>query len=92
MSKNENKRKVSVLFINKTPDGKNNFCGRNIYKYRKQMKISQRIFAERLQLLGLDVDKNAIQRMESGQRFITDIELVYIAQALNKEIGELFQK
>lgn len=92
MSKNEDKRKVNVLFINKTPDGKNNFCGRNIYKYRKQMKISQRIFAERLQLLGLDVDKNAIQRMESGQRFITDIELVYISQALNKEIGELFEK
>ena len=79
------------MFINKTPDGKNNICGRNIYEYRKQLKISQRIFAERLQLLGLDVDKNAVQRMESGQRFITDIELVYIAQALHKEIGELFK-
>ncbi len=80
------------MFINKTPDGKNNLCGQKIYECRKQMKISQRILAERLQLLGLDVDKNAIQRMESGQRFITDIELFYLSQALNKEIGELFEK
>ena len=28
-----------------------------------------------MQLLGLDLDKNAIQRIESGQRFVTDIEL-----------------
>lgn len=80
------------MFINKTSDGKNNLCGQKIYEYRKQMKISQRILAERLQLLGLDVDKNAIQRMESGQRFITDIELFYLSQALNKEIGELFER
>lgn len=30
---------------------------------------------DQLQLLGLDLDKNAIQRIESGQRFVTDIEL-----------------
>ena len=52
-------------------------------------KLSQREFAERLQVLGLDIEKNAIQRMESGQRFITDIELVYLAKALNKSLDEL---
>lgn len=78
------------MFINKTKDNRNNICGRAIAKHRKEMKLSQRAFAEKLQLIGLDVDKNAIQRMESGQRFITDIELVYIAEALKKSIGELF--
>ena len=78
------------MFINKTKDNRNNICGRAVAKYRKEMKLSQRAFAEKLQLIGLDVDKNAIQRMESGQRFITDIELVYIAEALKKRIEDLF--
>ena len=71
------------MFINKTTDGMNNLCGKNIAKYRKAMKLSQRELADRLQILGLVIDKNAIQRMESGQRFITDIELVYLAKAFN---------
>lgn len=79
------------MFINKASDGKNNICGKNIYKFRKQMKISQRILAEQLQILGLDIDKNAIQRMESGQRFITDIELIYLASALKISILDLFE-
>ena len=78
------------MFINKTKDNRNNMCGRALAKYRKEMKLSQRAFADKLQLIGLDVDKNAIQRMESGQRFITDIELVYIAEALKRPIEELF--
>ena len=45
-----------------------------------------------LQLLGLDVDKNAIQRMEAGKRFVTDIELVYLAQALNVTFEELLNQ
>ena len=66
------------MFINNTPDNKNNICGENIMKFRKELKLSQRALADKLQLIGLNVDKNAIQRMESGQRFITDIELIYL--------------
>lgn len=77
------------MFINKTSDGKNNICGKNVAKFRKEMGISQRELSDKLQLIGLDVDKNAIQRMELGQRFITDIELVYLAKALNKSVLEL---
>jgi len=40
---------------------------------------SQRKLADMLQLKGLDIDKNAIQRIEAGKRFVTDIELVYFA-------------
>lgn len=79
------------MFINKTDSGRNNICGVQIAKFRKEMKISQRILAERLQLSGLDVDKNAIQRMESGQRFITDIELAHLSAVLNKTLDELFE-
>ncbi len=78
------------MFINKTSDNKNNICGANITKFRKEMKISQRALADKLQLIGLNVDKNAVQRMESGQRFITDIELLYLSEALERSISELF--
>lgn len=78
------------MFINKTKTGRNNACGVNIANFRKEIKISQRELADRLQLSGLDVDKNAVQRMESGQRFITDIELAYISKVLGKSICELY--
>ena len=61
------------MFINKTSDGLNNVCGKNISFYRNQMKLSQRELADKLQLVGLDIDKNAIQRIECGKRFVTDI-------------------
>ena len=44
---------------------------------------TQRKFADMLQIHGLDLDKNAIQRIESGARFVTDIELKIIAQVLH---------
>ena len=42
-----------------------------------------------MQLLGLDVDKNAVQRMECGKRTVSDIELKVIAQALGVTADEL---
>lgn len=73
------------MFINKANNGDNNICGKNVARRRKQMKISQRELADRLQLYGLDVDKNAIQRIEAGKRFVTDIELLALSKVL--EIG-----
>ena len=79
------------MFINKTPDGRNNICGKNVEKYRTALKISQRALADKLQINGLDIDKNAVQRIEAGKRFVTDIELVVIAKTLNKTIDELLK-
>ena len=80
------------MFINKSKDGKNNICGKNITIFRKEMKISQRELADRLQLVGLDIDKNAVQRIESGQRFVTDIELIKISEVLEKSYKELLNE
>lgn len=69
------------MFINKAADKRNNICGKNVVVFRKEMEISQRELADRLQLIGLDIDKNAVQRIESGQRFVTDIELIALSKA-----------
>lgn len=77
------------MFTNKTADGRNNLCGTQVAKYRKGMHKSQRELADALQLAGLDVDKNAIQRIEAGKRFVTDIELAYLSDVLNVTLDEL---
>ena len=79
------------MFINKSKDGLNNVCGRKVAALRKSMKtkVFQSALAQKLQVAGLDVDKNAVQRIESGQRFVTDIELVVLAKVLNVSIETL---
>lgn len=79
------------MFINKTSEGLNNICGANISKFRKELGISQRELADKLQLIGLDVDKNAIQRIECGKRFVTDIELISFSIIFNKSYDELLK-
>ena len=70
------------MYKNRNSNGKLNLCGEKIQLLRKQMtpKVSQRALADKLQLAGIDLDKNAIQRIESGQRFVTDIELRAVAK------------
>ncbi len=77
------------MFINKGINGKNNICGNKVAELRKNMGISQRQLADKLQLLGLDIDKNAIQRIEAGKRFVTDIEIVFLSKALKTTVNDL---
>lgn len=81
------------MYKNKSKNGLNNICGQRIKELRKQLpeKPSQRQFADMLQLEGLDIDKNAIQRIESGKRFVTDIELCAIASVLNVSFDKLLK-
>lgn len=79
------------MFINKTNDGLNNLCGKNVFRFRTALKLSQRQLADKLQLIGLDVDKNAIQRIEAGKRFVTDIEIVALSKVFEKPIDELLK-
>ena len=71
------------MFINKTNDGLNNVCGKNVAKFRMSLKISQRELADKMQLVGIDIDKNAIQRIECGKRFVTDIEIIAFAKVFD---------
>ena len=79
------------MFKNKTFDGRCNLCGRKVSLLRKAMKprVSQRALADRLQLMNIDLDKNAVQRIESGERFVSDIELKALADLLNVSVDEL---
>ncbi|MDC7290197.1 helix-turn-helix domain-containing protein [Blautia schinkii] len=79
------------MYKNKSQDGSNNICGKKMKKFRGNLqdKTSQRKLADMLQAEGLDIDKNAVQRIESGERFVTDIELKIIAKVLNVSYQDL---
>ena len=77
------------MFINKSKDGTNNLCGKQITYLRSQAKWSQRELADQLQLAGIDIDKNAIQRIECGKRFVTDIEVVALSQVFGVTLEEV---
>lgn len=71
------------MFKNKAENGRLNISGQRIKELRKEQRLSQRALADKLQLHGIDLGKNAIQQIESGQRFVTDIELKALAELLN---------
>lgn len=74
-------------------NNRNNICGINIAKIRKEIKpkMSQRALAEKLQTIGIDVDKNAVQRIENGKRFVTDIELLAFSELFHIPIDQLLK-
>ncbi len=80
------------MFINKTADGLNNVCGKNIAQFRIKLGVSQRELADKMQLVGIDIDKNAIQRIECGKRFVTDIEVIAFAKVFDVTLEELLIK
>lgn len=83
--------RVVFMFKNKNPDGSLNICGSNIAALRKASELSQRGLADQLQLLGIDFSKNAIQQIESGERFVTDIELKAIAKFFQTSTDNLLK-
>lgn len=79
------------MYKNRAKNGMNNICGKRIKEIREALpeRTSQKKLADMLQIEGLDIDKNAIQRIESGQRFVTDIELKAIVKVLNTDYHKL---
>ena len=77
------------MFKIKAADGTNNLCGKKIADIRKAKKLSQRKLAQKMQLLGFDVDHYFIRRVENGERFITDIDLVIFCRALEVDVSDI---
>ena len=82
------------MFKLKAPDGTNNLCGKKLAKLRMAHAppLSQRKLAQMLQVRGYDVDNHFIRRIELGERFVTDIELVMLTETLGVSFEELLAK
>lgn len=71
---------------------KKNLIGPTIKKLRLSAKpaVSQQDLAGRLAARGIQIDRSAIARIESGDRFVRDFEVMAIASALRVSLLKLF--
>ena len=72
------------------PDGNKNWVGKRIAELRKDRSMSQNDLAIKLQNYGVDIDKNAVQLLEHGHRYVRDMELYVIAKVFGVSMEDLF--
>lgn len=60
-----------------------NLIGERLKELRMNANMSQRDLARQLQLIGIDMDKNVITRIETNKRYVTDFELQALKEIFN---------
>ena len=64
----------------RTETGEKNLVGPRLKLLRDKKGWSQRDLAYQLQLIGMDMDKNVITRIETNKRYVTDLEIRALAK------------
>lgn len=76
--------------MNKKSNSKpKNLIGKKLLALRTARNLSQRDFAAKLQLMGYDIDRNVITRIETDKRRVTDKELVVFCKIFQVSPEEL---
>ena len=57
-----------------------NVIGKKVRALRKQLKLTQKALAEKLQLEGYEFESLTILRIENGTRFVPDYEVKALAK------------
>ena len=63
-------------------DGAKNISGDRIHQARTAMRLSQAELAARMQVCGVMIEREAVSKIETGGRFVTDYELMVFARVL----------
>lgn len=63
-------------------EGKKNVSGERIYQARTAKRFSQAVLAAKMQLRSVMIEREAISKIETGDRFVTDYELAAFSQVL----------
>lgn len=63
-------------------EGQKNISGDRIHQVRATKRISQADLAARMQVKGVFIEREAISKIETGDRFVTDYELMIFADVL----------
>lgn len=61
-----------------------------VRKLRYALGWSQSIFAAKLQIAGMETDRSGVSKIEA--RLVDDRAMMYLAEVLKVEVGELFPK
>jgi len=73
-------------------DGKKNIAGDRIHQARTAVRLSQADLAARMQVNGVTIEREAISKIETGDRFITDYELMVFAKVLGVSLEWLTEQ
>jgi transcriptional regulator with XRE-family HTH domain len=68
-----------------------NIIGQKIKKYRIEAGITQEDLTARLNVLGINIDRPMISKIENNSREIVDYEIKAVAEALKISIEDLFK-
>ena len=63
-------------------NGTKNISGDRIHQARTAKRLSQEALAARMQVNGVLIEREAISKIETGGRFVTDYELMVFARVL----------
>ena len=69
--------------------GRKNLISERLIELRRMHGFSQRDLARELQILGCDMDKNVITRIETQKRYVTDIEIQKICEVFHVTFEDL---
>lgn len=72
--------------------GQKNISGDRIHQIRTTKRISQDDLAARMQVNGVVIGREAISKIETGDRFVTDYELKVFAEVLDVSLNWLTGK
>ena len=64
-------------------NGSKNICGERVKEARRKMKLSQEALAARLQVSGVNIERDSVSRIEIGTRFVADYELLALCKILS---------
>lgn len=70
-------------------NGKKNLCGDRIHEARCKIRLTQSDLAARLQVAGINMERDSISRIEIGTRFVADYELRELARILKVDVNWL---
>ena len=63
-------------------NGSKNICGERVKEAIRKMKLSQEALAARLQVSGINIERDSVSRIEIGTRFVADYELLALCKIL----------
>ncbi|MBQ7113411.1 MAG: helix-turn-helix transcriptional regulator [Clostridia bacterium] len=66
--------------------GEKNLCGDRIHQRRSMLRLSQADLAARMQVNGVLIEREAISKIETGDRFVADYELMVFAKVLGVSV------
>ncbi len=70
-------------------NGKKNICGERVKAARRSLGLSQLDLAAKLQVSGVNIERDSVSRIEIGTRFVADYELLALAEILNVSLEYL---